>query len=159
MNCRSTKTIIVYLIIDSITQYILKEKKNGERFDTIWLLFHLTVFIPFLDGPFSSGPKYLLKLQQEFNASRVLITMECMGNVDNAGGEGHSTIKKYLSEIKDDGSISSSGSRCRELDHLRAYYYLAVLEYWQEILRAAPIQAEDDGIDGMPTGNESRNGK
>ncbi|KAH9499455.1 Gem-associated protein 5 [Bulinus truncatus] len=96
------------------------------------------------------GPKYMLKLQQEFNASRVLITMECHGNVDKAGGEGHNSIKKFLTDIKDDSAITMSSLRCRELDCLRAFYYLAVLDYLHDSCPA--FQQEEDILDGMPNG-------
>lgn len=97
---------------------------------------------------FSLGPKYLLKLQQEFNASRVLITMESHGDVNKAGGEGHNSIKKFLSDIKDDSSISTPSVRCRELDCLRAYYYLAVLDFVRDGFPNG--QQEEDIFDGMP---------
>ncbi|CAL1530881.1 unnamed protein product, partial [Lymnaea stagnalis] len=100
------------------------------------------------------GPKYLLKLQQEFNASRVLITMESHGDVDKAGGEGHNTIKKFLTDIKEDGAISSSNVRCRDLDCLRAYYYLAVLNFLRESFPST--QQEEDILDGMPNGMKEK---
>lgn len=100
-----------------------------------------------------TGPKYLLKLQQEFNAARVLITMESHGDMDKAGGESHNSIKKFLTEIKDDSAISMSSLRCRELDCLRAYYYLVVLDYIGE--RFPCSQNENDSLDGMPNGKEA----
>uniref|UniRef100_A0A0B7BFM2 Uncharacterized protein n=1 Tax=Arion vulgaris TaxID=1028688 RepID=A0A0B7BFM2_9EUPU len=96
------------------------------------------------------GPKYLLKLQKEFNASRVLITMESNGDMDKAGGESHNSIKKFLTDIKDDNTISMSSVRCRELDCLRAYCYLSVLDYLGD--RLPGPQIENDSLDGMPNG-------
>ncbi|BFZ14739.1 hypothetical protein BsWGS_17778 [Bradybaena similaris] len=101
------------------------------------------------------GPKYLLKLQQEFNASRVLITMESDGDMSKTGGENHNTFKKFLTDIKDDGAISMSSSRCRDLDCLRAYYYLAVLDFLKDKLLVA--QHENESHDGMPNGNADVN--
>ncbi|CAG5115561.1 unnamed protein product, partial [Candidula unifasciata] len=97
------------------------------------------------------GPKYLLKLQQEFNASRVLITMESHGDISKAGGESHNTIKKFLTDIKDDREISMSSSRCRDLDCLRAYYYLAILDFLTDKFLVS--QHDNDSHDGMPSGN------
>ncbi|KAK6976015.1 Gem-associated protein 5 [Biomphalaria glabrata] len=94
------------------------------------------------------GPKYMLKLQQEFNASRVLITMESHGDVDKAGGEGHNSIKKFVTDIKEDSAITMSSPRCRELDCLRAFYYLAVLDYLHN--SCSSTQQEEDILDGMP---------
>ncbi|XP_041357872.1 gem-associated protein 5-like [Gigantopelta aegis] len=74
------------------------------------------------------GPKYLLKLQQEVTAMRVIISMESNRNVDGSA----QPVKRYLSDIKDDGKISNTGLRCRELDCLRGYYYLSVLHCLQE---------------------------
>ncbi|XP_005111524.2 uncharacterized protein LOC101862229 [Aplysia californica] len=96
------------------------------------------------------GPKYMLKLQQEFNASRVLIAMENNGNVDQAGVEGHNTIKKYLTDVKEDGHISTASPRCRELDCVRAYFYLVVLDYLREDLNLS--HSDNDSLDGMPNG-------
>lgn len=97
-----------------------------------------------------AGPKYLLKLQQEFHASRVLIIMDRHGDLDKAGGDQQSSIRKYLTEIKDDSAISMTSVRCRELDSLRAYYYLAVLDYLRENMPGS--QSENDSLDGMPNG-------
>ncbi|XP_048244264.1 gem-associated protein 5-like [Haliotis rufescens] len=73
------------------------------------------------------GPKYLLKLQQEATALRVLISMEAHLEVEGSGKA--PSLKRYLTDIKEDDSVSTSGLRCRELDCLRAYYYLAILHY------------------------------
>jgi hypothetical protein len=67
----------------------------------------------------------MLKLQQEITAMRVVISMENKSSYDGAA-KVH-TIKRYLTEIKDEESVSCGGLRCRELDCLRAYYYLAIL--------------------------------
>lgn len=93
------------------------------RIDLCWLelewdiRYRLMIFI--------AGPKYMLKLQQEITAVRVVISMERKSNYDGAA-KVH-TIKRYLTEIKDEDSVSCGGLRCRELDCLRAYYYLAIL--------------------------------
>jgi hypothetical protein len=42
------------------------------------------------------------------------------------------TIKRYLSEHKDESFINTSHLRCRELDCLRAYYYVAILNFLKE---------------------------
>ena len=67
----------------------------------------------------------MLKLQQEITAVRVVISMERKSNYEGAA-KVH-TIKRYLTEIKDEETVSCGGLRCRELDCLRAYYYLAIL--------------------------------
>ncbi|KAJ8298184.1 hypothetical protein KUTeg_024715 [Tegillarca granosa] len=72
-------------------------------------------------------PKYILKLQQEVTAMRVVISMESSSRIDGAS-KVH-TIKRYLSELKEEDSVSNRGLRCRELDCLRAYYYLSILYY------------------------------
>ncbi|XP_060078827.1 uncharacterized protein LOC132558299 [Ylistrum balloti] len=80
----------------------------------------LRLFLP-------QGPKYLLKLQQEVTAMRVVISMDNHSSVDGAS-KVH-TIKRYLSEIRDDDAVSNANLRCRELDCLRAYYYLVILSF------------------------------
>lgn len=77
--------------------------------------------------------------------------MESHGDMSKAGGENHNTFKKFLTDIKDDGAISMSSSRCRDLDCLRAYYYLAVLDFLKDKLLMA--QHENESHDGMPNGN------
>ncbi|KAK3100512.1 hypothetical protein FSP39_021082 [Pinctada imbricata] len=94
---------------------------------------HLKVMETVLRLFLPQGPKYMLKLQQEITAMRVVISMESRSDYDGAS-KVH-TIKRYLSEIKDEDSVSCGGIRCRELDCLRAYYYLAILEYLRNKLR------------------------
>ncbi|RUS82625.1 hypothetical protein EGW08_009618 [Elysia chlorotica] len=121
----------------------------------------------------SQGPKYLLKLQQEFKALRVLLTMESDGDLNHAGGEGNNSIKRFLTDLKGEQTISTSSTRCRELDCLRAFYYLAVLEYLHETQKAegcvgSPGAArggevfgsaqENDSLDGEPTSEGSSSG-
>ena len=72
----------------------------------------------------------MLKLQQEITAMRVVISMESRSDFDGAS-KVH-TIKRYLSELKEEDSVSCGGIRCRELDCLRAYYYLAILDYLRD---------------------------
>ncbi|XP_059152054.1 uncharacterized protein LOC131938150 [Physella acuta] len=119
-----------------------------EAMSTLYNSKHKTLHQALCRLMLPQGPKYLLKLQQEFNASRVLITMESHGDVNKAGGEGHNSIKKFLSDIKDDSSISTPSVRCRELDCLRAYYYLAVLDFVRDGFPNG--QQEEDIFDGMP---------
>ncbi|GAB1608844.1 uncharacterized protein LOC115218449 isoform X2 [Argonauta hians] len=80
------------------------------------------------------GPKYLLKLQQEVTALRVLITIDKSGDdlskLDSALKM--NTTKRFLSELKDDNQVFNSSLRCRELDCVRAYYYIGVLRYLQD---------------------------
>ncbi|XP_053399556.1 gem-associated protein 5-like [Mercenaria mercenaria] len=83
----------------------------------------LRLFLP-------QGPKYILKLQQEVTAMRVMISMDTHSHVDGAS-KVH-TIKRYLSEHKDESFINTSSLRCRELDCLRAYYYVAILNFLKE---------------------------
>ncbi|KAL8569273.1 hypothetical protein ACOMHN_029894 [Nucella lapillus] len=82
------------------------------------------------------GPKYTLKLQQEATALRVLINMESQGgDVEGGGGGGggkHLSLRRYLSELKDEPSVSTGALRCKQLDCVRAYYYLSVLHYLQQ---------------------------
>ncbi|KAH3858152.1 hypothetical protein DPMN_100772 [Dreissena polymorpha] len=61
---------------------------------------------------------------------RVMISMDTHTHVDGAS-KVH-TIKRYLSEHKDDGVVNNSSLRCRELDYLRAYYYVAILNFLKE---------------------------
>ena len=126
------------------------------------LIFFLYLFL---------GPKYLLKLQQEFKALRVLLTMESDGDMDHAGGEGNNSIKRFLTDIKEEEAISTSSNWCRELDCLRAYYYLAVLDFLHETQRAGEVAGspgggsvsggsaqENDSLDGEPTSEGSSSG-
>ncbi|ESO89427.1 hypothetical protein LOTGIDRAFT_165023 [Lottia gigantea] len=76
------------------------------------------------------GPKYLLKLQQEVTALHVVMSIDSRSNIEGASKV--NTLKRLLSELKDDDNISSTGHRCRELDCLRAYYYLTILQYIHE---------------------------
>ena len=61
---------------------------------------------------------------------RVMISMDTHSHVDGAS-KVH-TIKRYLSEHKDETYINTSNLRCRELDCLRAYYYVAILNFLKE---------------------------
>lgn len=79
---------------------------------------------------FISGPKYILKLQQEVTAMRVMISMDTHSHVDGAS-KVH-TIKRYLSEHKDESIINTSSMRCREVDCLKAYYYVAIINFLKE---------------------------
>ena len=73
----------------------------------------------------------MLKLQQEITAMRVVISME--NNIDFDTSKMH-TIKRYMSELKDEDSVSNGGLRCRELDCLRAYYFVAILNFLRKTL-------------------------
>lgn len=77
------------------------------------------------------GPKYFLKLQQEVTAIRVLVNLD--KNDDDVSKLDSTlklnTTKRYLSDLKEDNNISNPGLRCRELDCVRAYYYIGVLRY------------------------------
>lgn len=61
---------------------------------------------------------------------RVMISMDTHSHVDGAS-KVH-TIKRYLSEPKGESFINTSNVRCRELDCLRAYYYVAILNFLKE---------------------------
>lgn len=87
-----------------------------------------------------AGPKYILKLQQEVTAMRVVISMDSESTVEGAS-KVH-TIKRYLSELKDEEAVSSSSLRCRELDCLRAYYYLSILQFLQQHLNNQQMEEE-----------------
>lgn len=67
---------------------------------------------------------------------RVVISMDNQSHLDGAS-KVH-TIKRYLTDLKEDQSVSHSSLRCRELDCLRAYYYLAILDF----LRNSLIKSE-----------------
>ncbi|KAK3580429.1 hypothetical protein CHS0354_035471 [Potamilus streckersoni] len=90
----------------------------------------LQIFLP-------QGPKYILKLQQEVTAVRVMISLDSHSTMDRAS-KVH-TIKRYLSDLKDDTIVTCSSLRCRELDCLRAYYFLAVLTFLRENLSPREI--------------------
>ncbi|XP_069129450.1 gem-associated protein 5-like isoform X2 [Argopecten irradians] len=96
---------------------------EGGHYDLMELI--LRLFLP-------QGPKYFLKLQQEVTAMRVVISMDNQSNVDGAS-KVH-TIKRYMSEIREDDNVSTAYLRCRELDCLRAYYYLVILNFLREKL-------------------------
>jgi len=82
----------------------------------------------------------MLKLQQEITAMRVVISME--NNIDFDTSKMH-TIKRYMSELKDEDSVSNGGLRCRELDCLRAYYFVAILSFLRNNLeKKEDIQIE-----------------
>lgn len=95
------------------------------------LLYQDAKFIYVLFLFFVAGPKYMLKLQQEITAMRVVISME--NNIDFDTSKMH-TIKRYMSELKDEDSVSNGGLRCRELDCLRAYYFVAILSFLRKNL-------------------------
>ena len=72
-----------------------------------------------------------MKLQQEVTAIRVLVSLDKNGD-DISQLESTlklNTTKRYLSDVKEDNSISNPSLRCRELDCVRAYYYIGVLRY------------------------------
>ncbi|XP_055958734.1 gem-associated protein 5 isoform X1 [Patella vulgata] len=95
------------------------------------------------------GPKYLLKLQQEVTALHVVISMESHMNIEGASKV--NTLKRLLSELKDDDNISSTGHRCRELDCLRAYYYLAVANYLQDQKNKSSDEAKIQDLPSLET--------
>lgn len=110
---------------------------------------------------FFPGPKYILKLQQEVTAMRVMISMDTHTHVDGAS-KVH-TIKRYLSEHKDDSVINTSSLRCRELDCLRAYYYVAILNFLKESCfsegttqEKTPSKGETDSIMAESEGGISK---
>lgn len=78
---------------------------------------------------------------------RVVISMDNCSDFDGAS-KVH-TIKRYLSEIKEDANISSSGVRCRELDCLRAYYYLGILYHLRDSLEVDKNDSQEN-IDSCP---------
>ena len=53
--------------------------------------------------------------------------------IDVEGGGKHLSLRRYLSELKDEPSVSTGGLRCKQLDCVRAYYYLSVLHYLQQV--------------------------
>ena len=61
---------------------------------------------------------------------RVMISMDTHSHVD--GPSKVHTIKRYLSDLKEEGSVNTSSVRCRELDCLRAYYYMTILHFLKE---------------------------
>lgn len=61
---------------------------------------------------------------------RVMISMDTHSHVDGAS-KVH-TIKRYLSEHKDESIINTSSLRCREIDCLRAYYYVTIINFLKE---------------------------
>lgn len=73
----------------------------------------------------------MLKLQHEVTALRVLISMEAHTEVE--GGGRHLSLRRYLSELKEEPSVSTGNVRCRQLDCVRAYYYIAILHHLQDI--------------------------
>nr|KAG5706227.1 hypothetical protein BaRGS_019554 [Batillaria attramentaria] len=91
---------------------------------------HLTLLTAICRLLLPLGPKYMLKLQQEVSALRVLINME--SHVDVEGGGKHLSLRRYLSELKDEPSVSTGALRCRQLDCVRAYFYLSVLHHLQQ---------------------------
>ncbi|CAI9731711.1 Hypothetical predicted protein [Octopus vulgaris] len=100
------------------------------------------------------GPKYLLKLQQEVTAVRVLITIDKSGDdlskLDTTLKM--NTTKRYLSDLKDDNQVFNSSLRCRELDCVRAYYYIGVLRYLfdrQQSLESKTIPSQQSAVSKM----------
>lgn len=69
-------------------------------------------------------------MQQEITAMRVMISMDTHSHVD--GPSKVHTIKRYLSDLKEEGAVNTSSVRCRELDCLRAYYYMTILQFLKE---------------------------
>ncbi|XP_033742288.1 uncharacterized protein LOC117328824 isoform X2 [Pecten maximus] len=106
----------------------------------------LRLFLP-------QGPKYFLKLQQEVTAMRVVISMDNHSNVDGAS-KVH-TIKRYLSEIREDDTVSNANLRCRELDCLRAYYYLVILNFLREKLSKTKTPNDKAVCSDSPTVREA----
>lgn len=86
----------------------------------------------------------MLKLQQETTAMRVVISME--NNIDFDTSKMH-TIKRYMSELKDEDSVSNGGLRCRELDCLRAYYFVAILSYLRSNLGKKEEESDDISLE------------
>ncbi|WAQ97877.1 hypothetical protein MAR_022250 [Mya arenaria] len=103
----------------------------------------LRLFLP-------QGPKYILKLQQEVTAMRVMISMDTQTHVDGAS-KVH-TIKRYLSKHKDESVINNSSLRCRELDCLRAYYYVTILTFLRESCYSGDLTASDFCQEQNPSG-------
>ena len=66
-------------------------------------------------------------------ALRVLINME--SQVDVEGGGKHLSLRRYLSELKEEPSVSTGALRCKQLDCVRAYYYLSVLHFLQDLYK------------------------
>ncbi|XP_076446765.1 gem-associated protein 5-like [Babylonia areolata] len=100
------------------------------------------------------GPKYSLKLQQEATALRVLINMESQGDVDGGGGGGgskHLSLRRYLSELKDEASVSTGALRCKQLDCVRAYHYLSVLHFLQTTYHTSSQDARRPQTTAPPT--------
>ena len=61
---------------------------------------------------------------------RVMISMDTHSLVDGAS-KAH-TLKRYLTDLKDENTVNTSSLRCRELDCLRAFYYVAILMFLKE---------------------------
>ena len=71
---------------------------------------------------------------------RVMISMDTHSHVD--GPSKVHTIKRYLSDLKEEGSVNTSSVRCRELDCLRAYYYMTILHFLKERCNAGEVNQE-----------------
>lgn len=56
--------------------------------------------------------------------------------MDVEGGGKHLSLRRYLSELKEEPSVSTGALRCKQLDCVRAYYYLSVLHFLQETYNA-----------------------
>ena len=89
---------------------------------------------------------------------RVMISMDTHSHVD--GPSKVHTIKRYLSDLKEEGSVNTSSVRCRELDCLRAYYYMTILHFLKErcdsgkinqgaALQEAEKKVDKDGLKGQ----------
>ncbi|XP_076070667.1 gem-associated protein 5-like isoform X2 [Mytilus galloprovincialis] len=114
---------------------------------------HLQVMEILLKLFLPQGPKYMLKLQQEITAMRVVISME--NNIDFDTSKMH-TIKRYMSELKDEDSVSNGGLRCRELDCLRAYYFVAILNYLRKNLGKKEDEQNESESSKLEIKNESK---
>lgn len=88
------------------------------------------------------GPNYVLKLQHEVTALRVLMNIDSH-NPYSSSTKSYAT-RKYWSEPREGDLVSNSGLRCRELDCLRAYYYVAVVYHLQEQLSHPMAKSRDE---------------
>ena len=70
-----------------------------------------------------------------------MISMDTHSHVD--GPSKVHTIKRYLSDLKEEGAVNTSSVRCRELDCLRAYYYMTILHFLKERCNAADAALQE----------------
>ena len=79
-----------------------------------------------------------------------MISMDTHSHVD--GPSKVHTIKRYLSDLKEEGSVNTSSVRCRELDCLRAYYYMTILHFLKERCHAGEVtlQEEEKKVEKVP---------